>query len=106
LNGTVRLHVLISTDDFNDVQANGLIIMPMISAKYIDLGKFKVVPSTWVKVISQGEPGYVLVEQIRYIDRSRCQAQIGERMGCDLKQVGTKLKHFFPHNVGRRHLQR
>jgi mRNA-degrading endonuclease toxin of MazEF toxin-antitoxin module len=51
-----------------------------------------VVPSTWVRIISQGEPRYVLVEQIRYIDRSRCGAQIDELIGCDLKQVDNKLK--------------
>jgi hypothetical protein len=33
--------VVISSDGFNDTQANGLIVMPMISSIYIDLAKFK-----------------------------------------------------------------
>ncbi len=83
---------MLSSDDFNDSQANGLIVMPMISSIYIDLGKFKTVPSSWIRVTSQGEPAYVLVEQIRYIDRTRCQAQISALIDYDLKQVENKLK--------------
>jgi mRNA-degrading endonuclease toxin of MazEF toxin-antitoxin module len=81
-----------STGGFNDSQANGLIVVPIISSIYVDLAKFRIVPSTWVRVVSQGEPGYVLVEQIRYIDRSRCGVQIGELIHYDLKRVECKLK--------------
>ena len=68
--------VVISAAEFNDGQANGLIIVPIISAVNVDLSKFKKVPSTWVRVVAQGEPGFALVEQVRYIDRSRCKARI------------------------------
>jgi mRNA-degrading endonuclease toxin of MazEF toxin-antitoxin module len=79
--------VVISTDDFNDGQANGFVVVPLISGVNVDLAKFKKVPSSWVRVISQGEPGYVLVEQVRYIDRSRCKAKIGELVDYDLRLV-------------------
>ena len=84
--------VVVSTDEFNDSQANGLIVVPMISAANVDLAKFKTVPATWVRVITHGEHGYALVEQVRYIDRSRCKAQIGVLIDFDLKQVESKLK--------------
>jgi len=84
--------VVISAGEFNDSQANGLIVIPMISAVNVDLTKFNAVPSSWVRVISQGEPGYVLVEQVRYIDRSRCKRHLGDLVECDLRQVENKLK--------------
>jgi len=83
---------VISAGEFNDSQANGLIVIPMISAVNVDLTKFNAVPSSWVRVISQGEPGYVLVEQVRYIDRSRCKRHLGDLVECDLRQVENKLK--------------
>ena len=55
--------VVISIAEFNDSQTSGLIVVPIISAANVDLGKFKNVPSTWVRVVSQGEPGFALVEQ-------------------------------------------
>jgi mRNA-degrading endonuclease toxin of MazEF toxin-antitoxin module len=89
--------VVVSTAGFNDSQANGLIIVPIISGLSVDLAKFKKVPSTWVRVVSQGEPGVALIEQVRYIDRSRCKRQIGQSLDFDLKQVEDKLKQFlFP----------
>jgi mRNA-degrading endonuclease toxin of MazEF toxin-antitoxin module len=82
----------ISTAEFNDSQAEGLIVVPMISAVNVDL-----VPSTWVRVVAQGEPGFALVEQVRYVDRSRCQSQIGQLLDFDLKQLERKLKQLlFP----------
>jgi len=89
--------VVISTDDFNDSQANCLIAVPIISGVNVDLAKFKAVPPTWIRIITQGEPGYALVEQVRCVDRSRCKAQICELMESDLKQVESKLKQvLFP----------
>jgi mRNA-degrading endonuclease toxin of MazEF toxin-antitoxin module len=64
----------------------------MISAVNVDIAKFKVVPSTWVRIVAQGEPAYTLVEQVRYIDRSRCGAQISELVDYDLKLVENKLR--------------
>jgi mRNA-degrading endonuclease toxin of MazEF toxin-antitoxin module len=89
--------VVISTECFNDSQANGLIVVPIISGVAVDLTKFKVVPPTWVRIITQGEPGFALVEQVRYTDRSRCGARIGEMLDFDLRQVEDKLKQLlFP----------
>jgi mRNA-degrading endonuclease toxin of MazEF toxin-antitoxin module len=89
--------VVISSDDFNDSQANSLIVLPLISGVNVDLAKFKKVPSSWVRVIFQGEPGYVRVEQVRYIDRSRCKAKIGELVDYELGLVENKLKQLlFP----------
>ena len=48
-------------------------------------------------LVAQGEPGFALVEQIRYIDKSRCKRQIGQVLDFDLKQVEDKLKQLlFP----------
>jgi mRNA-degrading endonuclease toxin of MazEF toxin-antitoxin module len=89
--------VVISTAEFNDSQVEGLVVVPMISAVNVDLAKFKNVPSTWVRVVAQGEPGFALVEQVRYVDRSRCQFQIGQLLDFDLKQLERKLKQLlFP----------
>ncbi len=66
--------------------------MPLIDGVNVDLAKFKEVPSTWVRVISQGEPGFVLIEQIRYIDRSGCKVRIGQLVDFDFRQVENKLK--------------
>jgi len=89
--------VVLSTENFNDSQANGIIVVPLISGINVDLAKFKQIPSTWVRFFFQGEPGYALVEQVRYIDRSRCKAKIGELVESDLKQVENKLKQLlFP----------
>jgi mRNA-degrading endonuclease toxin of MazEF toxin-antitoxin module len=82
--------VVVSTGDFNDSQANGVIVVPMISGVNVDLAKFKTVPSTWVRVISQGEPAYALVDQVRYIDRSRCKFRLGDLIDCDFA-VARKL---------------
>ena len=60
--------IVISTCDFNDSQANGLVVVPMISAVNVDLAKFKRVGPTWVRVVAQGEPGFALVEQVRFQD--------------------------------------
>jgi mRNA-degrading endonuclease toxin of MazEF toxin-antitoxin module len=84
--------IVISTGDFNDSQANGLIVVPMISAVNVDLAKFEKVWPTWVRVVAQGEPGFALVEQVRYIDQSRCKARIGQLVDFDLRQVENKLK--------------
>lgn len=89
--------VVISTECFNDNQANGVIVVPIINGINVDLAKFKAVPPTWVRIITQGESGYALVEQVRYLDRSRCKAQIGKLIECDLKQVENRLKQLlFP----------
>jgi mRNA-degrading endonuclease toxin of MazEF toxin-antitoxin module len=84
--------VVISTEDFNDSQTNGLIIVPIISAVNVDLIRFKKVPTTWVRIVAQGEPGFALVEQVRYIDQSRSKVRIGQLIDFDLKQVEDKLK--------------
>jgi mRNA-degrading endonuclease toxin of MazEF toxin-antitoxin module len=68
------------------------IVMPMIIGLTVDVAKLKNVPATWVRVISQGAPGSVLVEQLRYVDRSRCGAQIDELVEWDLNQVQNRLK--------------
>jgi mRNA-degrading endonuclease toxin of MazEF toxin-antitoxin module len=86
------LCVVISAESFNDSQANCLIVVPIISGVNVDLTKFKSVAPPWVRIISQGEPGYALIEQVRCIDRSRCKAQIGELMESDIKQVENKIK--------------
>jgi mRNA-degrading endonuclease toxin of MazEF toxin-antitoxin module len=89
--------IVISTAGFNDSQANGLIVVPIISGVNVDLAKFKKVPPTWVRVIAQGEPGFALIEQVRYIDQSRCKVRIGQLLDFDLKQVENKLKQLlFP----------
>ena len=89
--------VVISSDGFNDTQANGLIVVPIISGVNVDLAQVKKVPSTWVRVVSQGEPGFALIEQVRYVDRSRCKRRIGQLLDFDLKQVEDKLKQLlFP----------
>jgi mRNA-degrading endonuclease toxin of MazEF toxin-antitoxin module len=91
------LCVVASTNDFNDSQANGVIVVPLISGVNVDLAKFGKIPSTWVRFFFQGEAGYALVEQLRYIDRSRCKAKIGELMENDIKQVENKLQQLlFP----------
>jgi mRNA-degrading endonuclease toxin of MazEF toxin-antitoxin module len=88
--------VVISTECFNDNQANGVIVVPIISGINVDLAKFKAAP-TWVRIITQGESGYALVEQVRYLDRSRCKAKIGKLIECNLKQVENRLKQLlFP----------
>jgi len=89
--------IVISTAGFNDSQANGLVVVPIISGVNVDLAKFKKVPSTWVRLVSQGEPGFALIEQVRYVDRSRCKRRIGQLLDFDLKQVEDKLKQLlFP----------
>lgn len=89
--------VVISTAEFNNSHANGLVIVPIISAVNVDLAKFKKIPSTWVRIVAQGEPGLALVEQVRYIDRSRCKFRIGKLLGFDLEQIENKLKELlFP----------
>ena len=84
--------VVISNGDFNDTEARGVVVVPTRNADKADFAKFKVIPSTWVRVFTKGEPRYALVEQVRYIDRSRCKAQIGELVECDLNQIEDKLK--------------
>lgn len=84
--------VVISTGGFNDSQVRGVIVVPIKNVDKADMPKFKVVPSTWVRIITRGEPWYVLVEQVRYIDQSRCKARIGELIECDMKQIENKLK--------------
>jgi len=37
------------------------IVVPIISAVNVDLAKFKNVPSTWIRIVSQGEPGFALL---------------------------------------------
>ena len=69
-----------------------MIVVPIISAVNVDLAKFKKVPSTWVRVVAQGEPGFALIEQVRFIDQSRCKVRIGQLLDFDLKQVENKLK--------------
>jgi hypothetical protein len=83
--------VVISSDGFNDTQPDGLIVMPMISGLTVDVAKFKNVPSTWVRVISQANPD-MFSSKVRYVDRSRCGALIDELAECDLKQVPNRLK--------------
>jgi mRNA-degrading endonuclease toxin of MazEF toxin-antitoxin module len=88
---------VVSTAGFNDNQANGLIVVQIISGVNVDLAKFKKVPPTWIRIVSQGEPGFALVEQVRYIDQSRCSVRIGQLLDFDLKQVEDKLKQLvFP----------
>jgi len=77
--------VVISTDDFNDAEARGVIVVPTKNAD--KAAQFSVVPSTWVRAFAKGEPWYALVEQVRYIDRSRCIARIGRLVECDLDQI-------------------
>lgn len=70
----------------------------MISGVTIDLVNFKVVPSTWVRVIAQGDLDMPLVEQVRCVDRSRCGAKIGDLVEYDLKLVEYKLRQLFFNN--------
>jgi mRNA-degrading endonuclease toxin of MazEF toxin-antitoxin module len=91
--------VVISSNDFNENQTSGLIVLPLISGLKVELTKFKNVPPTWVRVIFQGEAAFGLVEQIRYIDRSRCGVQIGQLVEYDLKQVEDKLRELLLRNV-------
>ncbi len=77
--------VVISTGSFTDSQPNGLIVVPIISGVNVDLAKFKKVPPTWVRLLAQGEPGFAVVDQVRYSDRSRCKSKIGQLLDFDLK---------------------
>jgi len=52
--------VVLSTENFNDSQANGIIVVPLISGINVDLAKFKQIPSTWVRFFFQGETGICL----------------------------------------------
>ncbi len=52
---------VISTGDFNDSQANCLVVVPLISGVNVDLAKFKAIPPSWVRIITQGEPGELLL---------------------------------------------
>lgn len=75
---------------FNDAQSRGLIVIPMTSAMKNGAEKFKV-EGPWVRVRSEGDVRYVLCEQIRYIDRSRCgdfRGAIGEH---DMNAIAAKL---------------
>jgi mRNA-degrading endonuclease toxin of MazEF toxin-antitoxin module len=87
-----------SNAGFNDTQGRGLVVIPMTSAIKNGGEKFRV-EGPWVRVRSEGELRYVLCEQIRYVDRSRCgdfRGTLGEH---DLKQVETRLSMLFAHDV-------
>lgn len=84
--------VIISSDNFNDTQARGLIVVPTIGGNEVRMATNTEVLRTWVRVVVKGEIRYVLAEQVRCIDHSRCKAQTGELVECDLRMVENKLK--------------
>lgn len=61
---------VISASDYNDSQANGLIVVPIIGGVNVDIAKFKKVPPAWLRVVA--------------IDRARCRRQIGQLLDFDL----------------------
>jgi mRNA-degrading endonuclease toxin of MazEF toxin-antitoxin module len=88
--------VVISTAAFNDFQSQGLIVVSIMSAEKVDTAPHEAFRHAYVRIITKGEPSYV-VEQVRYIDRSRCRTQIDTLLQCDLKQVEDQLKQLlFP----------
>jgi mRNA-degrading endonuclease toxin of MazEF toxin-antitoxin module len=87
-----------SNAGFNDVQSRGLVVIPMTSAIEDGGAKFRI-EGPWVRVRSEGELRYVLCEQIRYVDRSRCGDYRGMLAEHDLKQVEAKLKALFAPDV-------
>lgn len=87
--------LVISVNDFNDSQSRGLVVIPMTSARENGKEKFSKPSPTWVRVNTRGEIGYVLCEQIRYIDRGRCTgAERGHLPDYDMGQVDARLKQF------------
>ena len=84
--------VVISSDNFNDTQARELIVVPTIGGNEARSATYTEVPRTWVRVVVKGEIRYVLAEQVRCIDHSRCKTQTGELVECDLRMVENKLK--------------
>jgi mRNA-degrading endonuclease toxin of MazEF toxin-antitoxin module len=83
---------------FNDAQSRGLVVIPMTSALKNGGEKFKV-EGPWVRVVFEGEPRYVLCEQIRYVDRGRCGDYRGTLNEFDLKQIQVKLNFLFGPDV-------
>ena len=85
--------LVVSSKDFNDANARGVVVIPMTSARNEKGEKFSVTAGPWVRVISEGTPAFVLCEQIRYIDRRRhvpgVEFQLGEY---DLMQIRKKLE--------------
>jgi len=84
--------VVISSGAFKCGQGRGLIVAPTTDGAEYNVATFEQVPHTWVRVISKGEARYVQIEQLRYIDRSRCKAKTGELIECDMKLVESKLR--------------
>lgn len=87
-----------SNAGFNDVQSRGLVVIPMTSAVKNETAKFRV-EGPWVRIRSEGELRYVLCEQIRYVDRSRCGDYRGTLSEYDLKQVEATLNKLFAPDV-------
>jgi mRNA-degrading endonuclease toxin of MazEF toxin-antitoxin module len=65
---------------------------------YSGASKFRT-EGPWVKIQSDGEWRYVLCEQIRYADRSRCGDERGTLSPTDLAQVEAVLKKLFAPDV-------
>jgi mRNA-degrading endonuclease toxin of MazEF toxin-antitoxin module len=87
-----HLAVVVSTQEFNDEQNRGLVIVPMTSATVKDAEKFSKPQPTWVRVMHSGRPAYVICEQIRYVDRGRCGKHLGPLQSYDLAHVEGKLR--------------
>jgi mRNA-degrading endonuclease toxin of MazEF toxin-antitoxin module len=83
--------VVVSSNDFNERQGRGVIVIPMTSATDMGKEKYKIVQPTWVRVIHQGEPALVLCEQIRYADKVRCGKAYGRLSDLDRSQVAEKV---------------
>ena len=79
--------LVVSSAEFNDTQSRGLIVIPLSS----DDGK-KPQP-TWVRARVKGEVAFILCEQIRYIDRSRCGSLQGKLHEYDWNSVQKILQN-------------
>jgi len=97
--------VVISTDDFNGGQSDSLIVIPIVHSAKVVLEQYKGIPSSWVRVITKGEPSYAVVDQIRCIDRGRCRAKVGDLAQCDLSLIEGKLQQLLFVRL-QQHLQR
>jgi hypothetical protein len=56
-----------------------------MSTEKVDTAPHEAFRHAYVRIITKGEPSYVVVEQVRYIDRSRCRTQIDTLLQYDLK---------------------
>ena len=83
--------LVVSNDDFND-EARGFIMVPMTTARKNGKEKFERPRATWIRVITSGEPGFVLCEQIRFVDKDRVKHCYDQMSDYDLLKVDAMLK--------------